>query len=191
MDEPLVTETRFLRLDLPPEGLRLEKGGVLPRVDVAYETCGTLSPAKDTVVFICHALTGDAHVAGIHRGDRKPTGWWFDMVRPGGGIDTDKYFVVCANILGGCMGTTGPSSVDPRTGRPYGSAFPEITVGDIVAFGDSLNDIPMLTAAGRSVAVANAWKEVQAASDEVCASNNEDGVARWLASHYLPGEVIQ
>ena len=87
MDEPLVTETRFLRLDLPPEGLRLEKGGVLPRVDVAYETCGTLSPAKDNVVFICHALTGDAHVAGVHRGDRKPTGWWYDMVRPGGGID--------------------------------------------------------------------------------------------------------
>ncbi len=132
MDEPLVTETRFLRLDLPPEGLRLEKGGALPRVDVAYETCGTLSPAKDNVVFICHALTGDAHVAGVHRGDRKPTGWWYDMVRPGGGIDTDKYFVVCANILGGCMGTTGPSSVDPRTGRPYGSSFPEITVGDIV-----------------------------------------------------------
>ena len=131
MDEPLYTETKFLRLDLPEEGFRTERGGVLRRVDVAYETCGTLSPARDNVVFICHALTGDSHVAGRHRGDAKDTGWWANMVRPGGGIDLSRHFVVCANILGGCKGTTGPSSLDPDTGRPYGSAFPSLTVGDV------------------------------------------------------------
>ena len=127
-----VTETRFLRLDLPDGGLRLEKGGVLRQVDVAYETCGELSPERDNVVFVCHALTGDAHVAGRHEGDDRDTGWWAGMACPGGGIDTDRFFVVCANILGGCMGTTGPSSIDPETGEPYGSRFPEITVADIV-----------------------------------------------------------
>ena len=129
---PLITETKTLKLELPPEGLKLEHGGVLPEVEIAYETCGRLSEARDNVVFICHALTGDAHVAGMYAGEDKPTGWWSNMIRPGGGIDTDRYFVVCANILGGCKGTTGPASTNPATGRPYGSAFPEITVGDIV-----------------------------------------------------------
>ena len=127
-----LTETRTLRLRLPPEGLRLEKGGVLRQVDVAYETCGALSPRKDNVIFVCHALTGDAHVAGHHERDDRETGWWANMACPGGGIDTDRFFVVCANVLGGCMGTTGPSSIDPETGRPYGSRFPEITVADVV-----------------------------------------------------------
>ncbi len=132
MSDVPVTETRTLRLRLPPEGLRLEKGGVLRQVDVSYETCGELSPLRDNVVFICHALTGDAHVAGRHEGEERESGWWANMVCPGGGIDTDRFFVVCANVLGGCMGTTGPSSIDPETGRPYGSRFPEITVADVV-----------------------------------------------------------
>ncbi len=132
MSAPLVTETRLLRLALPEGGLRLQRGGVLRRVDVAYETCGTLSERRDNVVFVCHALTGDAHVAGRHEGESRDTGWWAGMACPGGGIDTDRFFVVCANILGGCMGTTGPSSIDPETGTPYGSRFPEITVADIV-----------------------------------------------------------
>ncbi len=132
MPAPLVTETRILRLDLPEGGLRLQRGGLLRRIDVAYEACGTLSERRDNVVFVCHALTGDAHVAGRHEGEARDTGWWAGMVCPGGGIDTDRFFVVCANILGGCMGTTGPSSIDPETGTPYGSRFPEITVADIV-----------------------------------------------------------
>ena len=110
----------------------MRQGGLLRRIDVAYETAGTLSPRRDNVVFVCHALTGDAHVAGRHEGEDRDTGWWANMVRPGGGIDTDRFFVVCANVLGGCMGTTGPSSVDPETGTPYGSRFPAITVSDIV-----------------------------------------------------------
>lgn len=127
-----VVKLQRLSLALPPGGLVLEKGGVLPGVEVAFETCGTLAPDRSNVVYVCHALTGDAHVAGIREGETQPSGWWEGMVGPGRGIDTRYYFVVCANILGGCKGTTGPSSIDPSTGRPYGSAFPEITVADIV-----------------------------------------------------------
>ncbi len=133
MNAPLVTKTEILKLDLPPEGLRLERGGVLHEVEVAYEECGAVSAAKDNVIFICPALTGDAHVAGLHDADDpKSAGWWFDMVREGGGIDLSEFRVVCANVLGGCRGTTGPSSTDPATGAPYGSRFPEITVRDMV-----------------------------------------------------------
>lgn len=127
-----VVEPQTLKLALPPGGFRLEKGGFLPEITVAYERCGKLAPANDNVVFICHALTGDAHVAGVRPGDTEATGWWEGMIGPGKGIDTDRFQVVCANILGGCKGTTGPASLSPETGKPYGSAFPKITVGDIV-----------------------------------------------------------
>ncbi len=127
-----LVETRIARIPLPPGGLVLEKGGVLPELQVAYECYGERAPAGDNVVFICHALTGDAHVAGLHRPDDKKPGWWDAMVGPGKGIDTRRFHVICANILGGCRGTTGPSSTDPRTGTPYGSRFPTITTGDIV-----------------------------------------------------------
>ena len=127
-----LVQTRIAQIPLPPEGLRLECGGVLPELQVAYETYGTLSSAADNAIFVCHALSGDAHVAGWHSPEDKRPGWWDDMVGPGKGLDTRRFFVICANILGGCKGTTGPSSIDPRTGRPYGSRFPPITVGDIV-----------------------------------------------------------
>ena len=121
-----------LKLKLPPGGFKLEKGGVLPEIEVTFERCGAITAANDNVVFVCHALTGDAHVAGVRPGETQPSGWWEGMVGPGKGIDTQRYQVVCANILGGCKGTTGPSSINPETGKPYGSAFPKITVGDIV-----------------------------------------------------------
>jgi len=127
-----VVRTQTVNVPLPREGLQLEKGGVLHDLTVAYETYGELSPEEDNAVYICHALTGDAHVAGYHDASGEKPGWWDDMVGPGKGIDTDYYFVVCANILGGCTGTTGPSSVDPATGRRYGSAFPAITIADMV-----------------------------------------------------------
>jgi len=128
-----VVETQIAGIVLPPEGLDLERGGRLPELQVAYETYGELSPERDNAIFICHALTGDAHVAGYRdTNDEKTRGWWDDMVGPGKGIDTDHYHVICANILGGCKGTTGPSSTNPETGNPYGSAFPGITIGDIV-----------------------------------------------------------
>ncbi|MFH1116334.1 MAG: homoserine O-acetyltransferase [Pseudomonadota bacterium] len=112
------------------EGITLETGLFLGPLTVAYETYGTLSPARDNAVMILHALSGDAHVAGIDAAGR--LGWWDAMVGPGKGIDTDKYFVICSNCLGGCKGTTGPPSINPSTGKPYGRSFPRISIGDMV-----------------------------------------------------------
>jgi homoserine O-acetyltransferase len=110
----------------------LESGKTLGPIDVAYETYGTLNEAGDNAILICHALSGNAHVAGYNSpNDRKP-GWWDEMIGPGKGIDTNLYFVVCSNFLGGCSGTTGPSSVNSRTGKPYGLDFPIITIADMV-----------------------------------------------------------
>lgn len=125
-------ETQQVRLFEPPNELCLESGVRFGPIDVAYETYGTLSPEKDNAIFVCHALTGDAHVAGWHAGEQRKPGWWNDFIGPGKGLDTDRYFVVCANVLSGCKGTTGPSSIDPKTGKPHGLHFPFITVGDIV-----------------------------------------------------------
>lgn len=108
----------------------LEHGDELPSVTVVYETYGRLNPQRDNGVLICHALSGDSHVARHDQHD--DPGWWEIAVGPGRPIDTDRYFVICPNVLGGCRGTTGPSSINPSTGRPYGPDFPVITVGDIV-----------------------------------------------------------
>jgi len=110
--------------------LELEHGGRLPSVTVVYETYGHLNPQRDNAVLVCHALSGDSHVAQ-HDADDDP-GWWDVVVGPGKPIDTDHYFVICPNVLGGCRGTTGPSTVNPTTGKPYGPDFPVVTVGDIV-----------------------------------------------------------
>ncbi len=111
--------------------LALDSGAMLAPVEVAYETYGTLDDARANAVVVCHALTGDAHAAG-HHGDPARRGWWDNIIGPGRPLDTDRFFVVCANLLGGCQGTTGPSSVDPATGRPYGLRFPLFTVRDLV-----------------------------------------------------------
>ena len=112
------------------EPLALELGGELPGVTVTYETYGRLNAARDNAVLVCHALSGDSHVAR-HDADDEP-GWWDVVVGPGQCIDTDRYFVICPNVLGGCRGTTGPGSPNPATGRPYGRDFPALTVGDMV-----------------------------------------------------------
>lgn len=127
-----LVETRLVKIPLPPGGLKLENGGLLPELTVAYESYGTLNAAGNNAVFICHALTGDAHAAGYHSPEDKSPGWWDDMIGPGKGLDTNRFHVICANILGGCKGTTGPSSINPTTGTPYGADFPAITIGDIV-----------------------------------------------------------
>ena len=110
--------------------IRLECGGTLPSVTVAYETYGRLNSERDNAVLICHAISGDSHVAR-HDAEDDP-GWWDIMVGPGKPIDTDRYFVICPNILGGCRGTTGPNCTNPATGRAYGPDFPMITIADIV-----------------------------------------------------------
>jgi homoserine O-acetyltransferase/O-succinyltransferase len=134
------TESKSTCLVDPGSSFVLELGGKIGPVDVEYETYGTLSPGKDNVVFIAHALSGDAHAAGWDRlaaqsgraWRLKKPGWWDAIVGPGKAIDTDRYFVICPNVLGSCYGTTGPSTVDPETGKPYGLRFPMVTVGDWV-----------------------------------------------------------
>ncbi|MDX2166069.1 MAG: homoserine O-acetyltransferase [Deltaproteobacteria bacterium] len=111
--------------------LRLALGGELPSVTVAYETYGELNAARDNAVLVCHAISGDSHVA--RHDDADDPGWWERVVGPGRAIDTDRWFVICPNVLGGCRGTTGPNHVDPRSGRPYGADFPAVTVADMVA----------------------------------------------------------
>jgi len=118
--------------DLPPGGFPLECGRALPSITLAYETYGKLNGARDNAILIVHALSGDAHVAGIHLLDDQKAGWWDIMVGPGKPYDTDKYYVICSNILGGCKGSTGPSSINPETGKPYGLDFPMVTIGDMV-----------------------------------------------------------
>jgi homoserine O-acetyltransferase len=165
-----IVETRFLDL---PDPLPLDCGRELSSVRVAYETYGTLSPERDNVVLVCHALSGDAHAAGFSasapaEGTRdgfaaesrdgaagKALGWWDGMIGPGKAFDTDRWFVISTNLLGGCRGTTGPSSIDPATGKPYGSSFPVITVADMVrcerAFLDQLGIERLAAVAGGSL----------------------------------------
>ncbi|HXW82256.1 MAG TPA: homoserine O-acetyltransferase [Acidimicrobiales bacterium] len=142
-----VVETKYLDL---PRPVRLDCQRQLEPVRVAYETYGTLNAQRDNVILVCHALSGDAHAAGVSRtppeestrdgfgaeardgSTGKALGWWDGMIGPGKAFDTDRFFVVSTNLLGGCRGTTGPSSLDPATGRPYGTRFPVITVADMV-----------------------------------------------------------
>lgn len=124
------------------EGLPLAGGGMLAPVTLAYETCGTLNPAGDNAILVFHALSGSQHLAGRRESvpgaerywnDECRTGWWDSMVGSGRALNTDRYFIICANYLGGCYGSTGPGSINPETGRPYGNTFPWITISDILA----------------------------------------------------------
>lgn len=149
-----VVETQYYTFARPPHELVLESGEKLSPVTLAYETYGNLNPDKSNAVLILHALSGDAHVAGLHEGDTDP-GWWDDMVGPGKAFDTDKYFIVCSNVIGGCKGSTGPSSINPKTGKPYGLDFPLITLKDMVRAQkhllDHLGITRLLCAAGGSM----------------------------------------
>ena len=114
-----------------PDEIKLERGDRLEGVVVAYETYGRQNQEKSNTILVCHALSGDAHAGGLHKGEEKP-GWWDIIIGPGKALDTDKYFVICSNVLGGCKGTTGPSSANKEKGKPYGLDFPFITVKDMV-----------------------------------------------------------
>jgi homoserine O-acetyltransferase len=111
---------------------RFETGETLPGFTLRYETYGKLNPERDNAILICHALSGDHHCAGIHQlSDRKP-GWWNNLIGPGKPVDTNRFFVICSNCLGGCQGSTGPKSVNPASGAPYGLDFPLVSIGDMV-----------------------------------------------------------
>ena len=116
----------------PDERLTLDCGRVMRDIRIRYETYGTLNAEKSNAIIVEHALSGDAHLAGWHTPNDKKPGWWDDMVGPGKPFDTNKYFIICSNILGGCSGTTGPGSTDPDTGKPYHMNFPVITIADMV-----------------------------------------------------------
>ena len=172
MSVGLVSTQRVVLYD-EGDPLLLSGGAKLVPVEVAYETYGTLAPARDNVILVCHALSGDAHAAGEapawavegtrdgfgaedrDGGSGKGLGWWDGMIGPGKAFDTDRFFVVSTNLLGGCKGTTGPSSPDPATGRPYGSDFPVVTVADLVrtqrAFLDVLGIERLAAVAGGSL----------------------------------------
>jgi len=129
-----VVTKQFFTFAEPPNKFTLESGASLSPVTLAYETWGQLSENRDNAILVAHAFSGDSHAAGFYPDDpddAKP-GWWDSMIGPGKGLDTNKYFVICINILGGCMGSTGPSSINPETGRPYGLDFPMMTIGDII-----------------------------------------------------------
>jgi homoserine O-acetyltransferase len=191
-------ETRLLDL---PDPLRLDCGRTLTGVRVAYETYGTLAPARDNVILVCHALSGDAHAAGeapagVVEGTRdgfaaeerdgargKSLGWWDGMIGPGKAFDTDEFFVVSTNLLGGCKGTTGPSSTDPATGRAYGSDFPVVTVADMVrtqrAFLDVLGIERLAGVAGGSLGGMQALEWAVTYPDQV------DAVIAIASTHAL------
>jgi homoserine O-acetyltransferase len=127
-DDPRFGLARHVSL---PGPLRLDGGVLLSPVEIAYETYGTLNPTRSNAVLLCHALTGDQHVASAHPVTGKP-GWWARMVGPGKPIDPARHFIVCANVLGSCMGSSGPATTNPATGVPWGMAFPVITIRDMV-----------------------------------------------------------
>ena len=127
-----IVKTQSLTFAAPPHEMLLECGRSFGPITLAYETYGELSPAKDNAILILHALSGDAHAAGFNHPHEHQPGWWDIMIGPGRAFDTRKYFVICSNVIGGCKGSTGPSSIDPQTGRPYALSFPMVTIHDMV-----------------------------------------------------------
>ncbi len=138
---PAETRTQFFETGSPAEPIRLRDGGLLPGARIAYETWGTLNEDKSNAILLFHALSGSHHAAGRNPGiegvgplwqDELHAGWWEDMIGPGKALDTRKHFIICGNYLGGCYGSTGPASVNPETGKPWGSSFPAVSAADQV-----------------------------------------------------------
>ena len=146
----MIVERKTARFD----SIDLDCGETLAPVELAYESYGQLNSDRSNGILILHAFSGDAHAAGVSDIDGKP-GWWDNMIGPGKAFDTDKYFVLCTNVLGGCSGSTGPASVNPETGKPYGSKFPDITIADMVRLQkkliDELGIARLLSVAGGSM----------------------------------------
>ena len=165
----MIVEANIVRFD----SISLDNGATLAPIEVAYETYGELNAAKSNAILVLHAFSGDAHAAGISHETGKP-GWWDNMIGPGKAFDTNQYFVICTNVLGGCRGTTGPASVDPKTGCPYAMSFPVITVGDMVRAQkmliDSLGIQRLLAVSGGSMGGMQALEWAVAFPDSVVAA---------------------
>jgi homoserine O-acetyltransferase len=184
----MIVKTKFARFD----SLSLDCGATLAPVDVAYETYGTLNPARSNAILILHALSGDAHAAHISEETGKP-GWWDNSIGPGKAFDTDKYFVICSNVLGGCRGTTGPSSLNPATGAPYAMSFPVITIPDMVRLQKKLIEHlgieRLLAVAGGSMGGMQALEWAVAYPDSVVAAIPIATTARHSAQQIAFNEV--
>src|ERR1700729_3385727 len=168
------------------ERLELDCGVTLAPVEVAYETYGTLNADKSNAILVLHAFSGDAHAAG-------DGGWWASMIGPGKGFDTDQHFVICSNILGGCRGTTGPGSINPETGCPYGMSFPPVTIPDMVRLQkmlvDHLGIERLLAVAGGSMGAMQALQWAVAYPESVAASIPIAGTARHSPQQIAFNEV--
>lgn len=192
-----IVETRYFTFAKPPEVFTLKSGEKIGPVTLAYETYGALNAEKSNAVLIFHALTGDAHAAGRHAGAKKP-GWWDNMIGPGKAFDTDKYFVICANVLGGCKGSTGPSSLNPATGRPYGLSFPVVTIEDMTVaqkhLVDHLGVKKLLACAGGSMGglMALLWSILYPGTVEsaILIATNYRHTAQQIALHAVSRQAI-
>ncbi len=184
----MIVQTQFFQFDSLP----LDCGETLAPVDVAYQTYGAPADDKSNAVLILHAFTGDAHAAGVSPQTGKP-GWWDSMIGPGKAFDTDKYWIICSNVLGGCSGTTGPSSMNPATGRPYALEFPVITIADMVRLQrmlvDRLGIKKLLAVAGGSMGAMQALRWAVDYPDMVASALPIAGTWRHSAQQIAFNEV--
>jgi homoserine O-acetyltransferase/O-succinyltransferase len=184
----MITETQLVRFD----SISLDSGAILAPVDVAYETYGQLNAEKTNAILILHAFSGDAHAAGQDKETGNP-GWWDLMIGPGKGFDTHKYFVISSNVLSGCRGTSGPSSIDPETGCPYAMSFPPVTVADMVRLQkmliDHLGIQRLLAVSGGSMGAMQALQWAVAYPNAVAAAIPIAGTARHSPQQIAFNEV--
>lgn len=192
-----IVETKFFTFAQPPDEMILKSGIKLGPVTIAYETYGTLNAEKSNAILIFHALTGDAHAAGFHKDAKKP-GWWDGMIGPGKAFDTNKYFIISSNCIGSCKGSTGPTSINPATGKPYGLSFPVVTIEDMVLAQRKLIEylgIPqLLSVAGGSMGGLQALKWAimypQMVKSVIAVATNHRHTAQQIALHEVCRQAI-
>ena len=184
----MITEKQIVRFD----SISLDGGTTLAPVDVAYETYGELNAAKSNAILVLHAFSGDAHAAGTDK-DTGNTGWWDNMIGPGKGFDTDKYYVISSNVLGGCRGTTGPISINPATGCPFAMSFPAVTIQDMVRLQkmliDRLGIKKLLSVSGGSMGAMQALQWAVAYPDAIASAIPIAGTARHSPQQIAFNEV--
>ncbi|MCA9398489.1 MAG: homoserine O-acetyltransferase [Candidatus Omnitrophica bacterium] len=197
MNNKSIIETQYYTFAEPPGEVPLKCGQKLGPITQAYETYGELNADKSNAILVFHALTGDAHAAGYHKGADKP-GWWDNMIGSGKAFDTDKYFVICANVLGSCKGTTGPASIDPKTKKPYALTYPMVTIEDMTLVQkyliDHLGIEKLLCCVGGSMGglLALKWTIMfpDAAHSAILIATNYRHTAQQIALHEVARQAI-